>query len=176
MTVQGLSATTDAHGRFHVTCAVTPRETRGSNFMLKLDDRTLPSGYRMSTKQVQVKRATRGKSLRFSFGASIHRVVGLDIADAVFEPGTTEMRPQWQPRIALLLEELQKAPATLRLSYVADVEDPRLVERRLSAVKKMVTEAWEAQNCCYALTVEPEVFWRRGGPPDRAELRIREGR
>ncbi len=176
MTVQGLSATTDAHGRFHVTCAVTPRETRGSNFMLKLDDRTLPSGFRMSTKQAQVKRATRGKALSFSFGASIHRVVGLDIADPVFEPGTTEMRPQWQPRIALLLEELQKAPATLRLSYVADIENPRLVEQRLSSVRKMVTEAWEAQNCCYELSVESEVFWRRGGPPDRAELRIREGR
>jgi hypothetical protein len=130
----------------------------------------------MSTKQAQVKRATRGKALSFSFGASIHRVVGLDIADPVFEPGTTDMRPQWQPRIAMLLEELQKAPATLRLSYVADIEDPRLVEQRLSSVRKMVTEAWEAQNCCYPLTVESEVFWRRGGPPDRAELRIREGR
>ena len=176
VTTRGLSAITDRHGRFHVTCAATPREGRGSNFTLKLDDRTLPSGFRMSTEQVQVKRATRGKALRFSFGASIHRVVGLDIADAVFEPGTTEMRPQWASRMGLLLNELRKAPSTLRLSYVADIEDPGLVDQRLAAIKEQVMEAWEALDCCYRLTIEPEVFWRRGGPPDQSAVRIREGR
>jgi uncharacterized repeat protein (TIGR01451 family)/fimbrial isopeptide formation D2 family protein len=176
VTTRGLSATTDQHGRFHVTCALTPREGRGSNFTLKLDDRTLPSGYRLSTDEVQVKRATRGKALRYSFGASIHRVVGLDIADAVFEPGTTEMRPQWKPRIALLLDELRRSPSTLRLSYVADIEDPELVEQRLASIKKQVMEAWQALDCCYQLTVEPEVFWRRGGPPDETTVRIGEGR
>src|SRR6185436_10204084 len=51
-TVQGLLATTDPFGRFHITCAIVPNEVRGSNFVLKLDDRTLPSGFRMSTDQV----------------------------------------------------------------------------------------------------------------------------
>jgi uncharacterized repeat protein (TIGR01451 family)/fimbrial isopeptide formation D2 family protein len=172
VTARGLYATTDQHGRYHITCAVTPREDRGSNFILKLDDRTLPSGFRLSTDQVQVKRATRGKALRFNYGASIHRVVGLDMADAVFEPGTTELRPQWKHRIDLLLNELRKAPATLRLSYVADVEDPRLVEQRLAAMKQDIIEAWEALDCCYQLTVEPEVFWRRGGPPERPVVQV----
>ncbi|MDH3508923.1 MAG: hypothetical protein OEQ25_17425, partial [Gammaproteobacteria bacterium] len=122
VTARGLSTTTDEHGRFHITCAIVPREGRGSNFILKLDDRTLPSGFRSSTPLVRIERATRGKTLRFNFGASIHRVVGLDIADPIFEPGLVELRPQWQPRIGLLLEELQKSPATLRMSYLADVE------------------------------------------------------
>ena len=167
VTARGLTASTDVHGRFHITCAVTPVEGRGSNFVLKLDDRTLPSGYRPSTRTVMVERATRGKALKFNFGASIHRVVGLDIADAVFEPGTTRMRMQWQPRLDLLVEELRKAPAVLRLSYVADLEDADLVERRVEAVRKQVAEAWEALNCCYQLTIEHEVFWRLGGPPVR---------
>ncbi len=110
VTARGLSATTDAYGRYHITCATTPIEGRGSNFVLKLDDRTLPSGYRSSTQPVRVERATRGKALRMNFGASIYRVVSLDLADAVFEPGTTEIRLQWQPRIKVLLEELRKAP------------------------------------------------------------------
>ena len=76
VTARGLVATTDAHGRFHITCAIVPREDRGSNFVLKLDDRTLPTGYRMTTRQVQVQRATRGKALPFHFGAAILRVVG----------------------------------------------------------------------------------------------------
>jgi uncharacterized repeat protein (TIGR01451 family) len=165
VTARGLIATTDSHGRFHITCAVVPNEDRGSNFVLKLDDRSLPSGYRMSTRKLQVKRATRGKALRFNFGASIHRVIGLDMADAVFEPDSTEIRPQWKPRIALLLEELQKSPGILRLSYIADVEDEKLVDKRLAAVEKQITKAWSAIGE-YELTIEPEIYWRRGAPPE----------
>ena len=87
---RGLLATTDQFGRFHITCAITPHEGRGTNFVLKLDDRTLPSGFRASTQNLQVQRATRGKALEFNFGASIHRVIGLDLADPVFE--TTDPR------------------------------------------------------------------------------------
>src|SRR5262249_29678360 len=42
VTDRGLQATTDRYGRYHITCAITPNESRGSNFVLKLDDRTLP--------------------------------------------------------------------------------------------------------------------------------------
>ena len=167
-TARGLQATTDQYGRYHITCAVTPNEIRGSNFVLKLDDRTLPSGFRMSTDQVQIKRATRGKALRFNFGASIHRVVAIDLSDAVFEPAATEIRVQWQPRVDLLLEELCKAPSVLRLSYVADTEDSALVKQRVEAVKQQLTEAWDGANCGYVLTIEPEVFWRLGSPPKKA--------
>jgi uncharacterized repeat protein (TIGR01451 family) len=167
VTATGLEATTDQYGRFHITCAITPNEDRGSNFVLKLDDRTLPSGFRMSTDQVQIKRATRGKALKFDFGASIHRVVAIDLSDAAFEAGKTEIRVQWQPRVNLLLEELRKAPSVLRLSYVADTEDEALVDRRLEAFKRQLTEAWDAKKDGYVLAIEPEVFWRRGGPPKR---------
>jgi hypothetical protein len=169
VTARGLVAKTDSYGRYHITCAITPNEARGSNFVLKLDDRTLPSGFRASTRPVQVQRATRGKALKINFGASIHRVVGLDVADAVFEPGSDTMRPQWQPRIGLLLTELQKAPSVLRLSYVADVEDEALVNRRLDRLKSDIAARWEDLDCCYELVIEPEVFWRLGGPPDETK-------
>ncbi|MFW2403720.1 MAG: hypothetical protein ACN4GT_03060, partial [Gammaproteobacteria bacterium] len=167
VTGNGLVATTDSYGRYHITCAAVPNESRGSNFVLKLDDRTLPTGFRSSTRPVQVQRATRGKALKINFGASIHRVVGMDIADAVFEPDSVELRQQWKPRIEVLLDELKKAPAVLRLSYVADIEDEPLVERRLDRFKSDIMDAWREENCCYELVIEPEIFWRRGGPPDR---------
>jgi uncharacterized repeat protein (TIGR01451 family) len=166
ITARGLAATTDTYGRYHITCAITPNESRGSNFVLKLDDRTLPTGYRGSTRPVQVQRATRGKALKINFGASIHRVVAIDIADAAFEPGTVEMRRLWRPRIELLLTELKKSPALLRLSYVADIEDESLVEHRLDKLKGDIMRSWREQDCCYELVIEPEIFWRRGGPPD----------
>ncbi len=173
VTTRGLAAVTDEFGRFHITCAITPLEGRGSNFTLKLDDRTLPSGYRLTTPQVLVQHATRGKALRFEFGASIQHVVSLDLADAVFEPGTADMRPQWQPRLELLLAELRKSRSVLRLSYVADVEDTRLVDRRIEAVAQAIRDAWRAMNCCYELTIEREVFWLRGGPPREPVERLR---
>jgi uncharacterized repeat protein (TIGR01451 family) len=167
VTASGLAATTDQHGRYHLTCAIVPHESRGSNFVIKLDDRTLPSGFRSSTRPVQIQRATRGKALRVNFGASIHRVVGLDLADPVFEPDSAVMREQWRPRVELLLLELAKQPAVLRLAYVADVESEGLVQQRLEAIKEMIMFAWEEKGCCYELVIEPEIHWRLGGPPER---------
>ncbi|WP_066966936.1 DUF11 domain-containing protein [Microbulbifer sp. Q7] len=170
VTAQGLRATTDAHGRFHITCAAVPNPDRGSNFVLKLDDRSLPSGYRLTTENPRVQRATRGKMLEFNFGTSLHRVVRLDLAEAVFEPGSTELRPQWRSRTELLLERLQEAPSVLRLSYLAENEDPGLVDRRLQAIKARIAEDWAALDCCYPLSIETEIFWRRGAPPERGNV------
>jgi uncharacterized repeat protein (TIGR01451 family) len=174
-TARGLLATTDRFGRYHITCAITPHEGRGSNFVLKLDDRTLPSGYRGSTQSLQVQRATRGKMLELNFGASIHRVIGLDLADAVFEPGSIEIRELWQPRLDLLLEELRAASAVLRLSYLADLEDPQLVDARVKTLRRYIENAWlmgagEA-GPSYELAIEPEVFWRRDEPTRARERR-----
>lgn len=170
VTTRGLVVTTDAYGRFHITCPITPVPGRGSNFVLKLDTRTLPSGYRMSTPAFLVERATRGKALRFDFGASIFRVVGLDLANGVFEPHSTRMRPQWRPRIMLLLKELRKAPAVLHLTYLADLENPELVRRRVSAVKGKIAQAWRRLHCCYRLRIATEVYWRFGGPPKQTAI------
>jgi uncharacterized repeat protein (TIGR01451 family) len=165
VTPTGLQATTDKYGRYHITCAIVPNDSRGSNFVLKLDDRTLPSGYRMTTDQVQIQRATSGKALQVNFGASINRMVSIDLLDEAFNPGTSEIRAEWKPRINVLLKELRKAPAVLRLSYVADTEDAALVKRRVEAFKRQLTETWRASNDSYVLTIEPEIFWRRGAPP-----------
>src|SRR5215469_10873418 len=173
LTTRGLAAITDEFGRFHITCAITPLEGRGSNFALKLDDRTLPSGYRLTTPQVLVERATRGKALRFEFAAAIHRVVSLDLSDAAFEPKTTDIRLQWRPRLDLLLTELRKSRSVLHLSYLADVEDKQLVDRRLEAVDKSISDAWRALNCCYELTIEREIYWLRGSPPKEPAERLR---
>ena len=170
VTAQGLLITADEFGRFHITCAVVPDPDRGSNFILKVDDRSLPSGYRMTTENPRVQRATRGKMLKFNFGAAIHKVVKLDMADGVFEPGTTEMRVQWKQRIALLISELKKAASVLRLSYLAETEDESLVNERLKSVKREIADRWKQKKENYDLTIETEVFWRTGAAPEKSRL------
>jgi len=169
-TAKGLEITADAHGRFHLTCAVVPNPDRGSNFIMKLDERSLPTGYRMTTENPRVVRATRGKMIKFNFGAAIHRVVRLDMADQVFEPNTSEMRPQWLPRLDILMTELAKDPSLLRLSYLAENETESQVNERMNAVKDEIEKRWEDLDCCYQLTIETEVFWRKGAPVDRGEF------
>ncbi len=63
----------------------------------------------------------------------------------------------------------------LRLSYLADIEDPGLVNERLDAIERQIREAWQADGCCYELVIEPEVFWRLGAPPGQALNRTRDG-
>ena len=156
VTAQGLAATTGSVRADSTSLARLCRTSiHGSNFVLKLDDRTLPSGFRMSTDLMQIKHATAGKALKFDFGASIYRVVAIDLSDAAFEPGTTEIRTQWKPRVDVLLSELRKATSVLRLSYVADTEDAALVERRMQALKRQLTERWDAEKDRYVLTIEP---------------------
>lgn len=168
VTARGLVITSDQHGRFHITCAVVPDENRGSNFILKVDDRTLPSGYRLTTENPLVQRATRGKMVKFNFGAALHRVVRLDIADGVFQPGSEQMRMQWASRLPLLMKQLQVDSSLLRLSYMAEVEDSKLVEQRLEAVKSLIKQQWAEIGNPYELVVETEVFWRTGAPSQRS--------
>jgi uncharacterized repeat protein (TIGR01451 family) len=168
VTARGLLVTSDEYGRFHITCAVVPDENRGSNFILKVDDRTLPTGYRLTTENPLVRRATRGKMIKFNFGAALHRVVRLDLANGVFEPDTTQMRLQWQSRVPLLMEELGTEASILRLAYMAENESKRLVEKRLKAMKRMIAEQWAEMGNPYELIIETEVFWRTGAPPERS--------
>jgi hypothetical protein len=79
VTARGLAAATDQDGRYHITCATTPNESRGSNFELKLDDRTLPwipnvpTSCRSGAPHAASPQLTPGR----------HRVIGIDLSDAV---------------------------------------------------------------------------------------------
>ncbi|WP_201285405.1 hypothetical protein [Chelativorans xinjiangense] len=72
-TVSGWLITTDAHGRFHVACANEEAGRIGSAFIMKLDARTLPTGYRLTTENPRVVRLTAAKTTKLNFGASIGR-------------------------------------------------------------------------------------------------------
>ncbi|YBV95059.1 choice-of-anchor D domain-containing protein (plasmid) [Phyllobacteriaceae bacterium JZ32] len=155
-TVRGSLVTTDKHGRFHVACADLPDSRIGSNFIMKVDPRTLPAGYRLTTENPRVIRLTAGKMSTLNFGASIGRVVRLDLADAAFEPGTITLKQQWQKGIDQLITALESEPSTLRIGYGA-AADAKLARQRIEALEEDITERWKSVRGRYELNIETRV-------------------
>ena len=162
-TARGLLITTDANGRYHVPCAVVPNEMRGSNFIMKLDEQTLPSGYRITTENPRVVRLTRGKLAKLNFGAAIHRVVRLDLSAKAYEQDSNELRVDYDKHMQQLLDVLSKEPSVLRLAYTANGEDKELVNQRLQAFRNYLKSMWGDCDCdcqCHGeLIIEEEVLW-----------------
>ncbi len=159
-TARGLLVTTDKDGRFHVACAAIPQAQRGSNFIMKLDERTLPSGYRLTTENPRDVRATRGKLVKLNFGAAIHRVVRVELTDAAFLAGKAEPSAALVKAIERLPKSLQAKPSIIRLAYRKTTEEGNLIEDRLREVRERLERLWKEQGCCYTLVFEEEVFER----------------
>ncbi len=159
-TARGLLVTTDKDGRFHVACADIPQAQRGSNFIMKLDERSLPSGYRLTTENPREVRTTRGKMVKLNFGAAIHRVVRLELSDAAFQAGKADPAAALAGALDKLPETLRAKPSVVRLAYQSGKEGGDLAKARLRAVRERLEELWKAQGCCYTLVFEEEIFER----------------
>ncbi|MEP9399016.1 hypothetical protein [Mesorhizobium sp. KR2-14] len=154
-TVDGVLVTTDAHGRFHIACADLPEQRIGSNFILKLDPRTLPSGYSLTTENPRVVRLTAGKMTKLNFGASIGRVVRLDLKDEAFVAGRIELKGEWQRGLDQLVELLGKEKSVLRVSYVGAGKE--LAAHRMRALEAEIAERWRKAGHRTPLDIETRV-------------------
>ncbi|WOK38119.1 SdrD B-like domain-containing protein [Sphingomonas sp. C3-2] len=152
---RGLLITSDAQGRYHVTCPMIPNEDRGSNFILKLDTRTLPNGYRMTTGNPETVRLTRGKFAKLNFGAAVHRVVRLDINGDAFDGEA--VRADFVAKVIAMAETLAEKPSVLRIAYADKGEGARLIERRIEALKNMIKDNWKKDGDRYRLVIEDEI-------------------
>jgi len=159
VTVNGELISTDAKGRYHVACAATPDELRGQNYILKLDTRTLPSGYRVTTENPRVVRLTRGKVGKLNFGSAIHRVVRTDITGAAFKDDKAELTDETLEHVEQLVELLRESASVLRIAYhMNEAETKDLVRSRMDALQEYVDDLWSSEDdCCYDLQVEKEI-------------------
>ena len=144
-TVRGELITTDQYGRYHVPCQILPTAI-GSNVILKLDTRTLPSGYRLTTENPRVLRVTAGKMARVNFGAAISNVVRLDLDATAFEWNTCTGRqamiaPLYQA-LDRLVDDLAGNPAVIRLRYHVGDEFRREAKRNLDIVERHLRKIW----------------------------------
>lgn len=146
VTVRGLLVTTDAEGRFHVACADIPQADHGSNFVMKLDERTLPSGFRLTTENPRDVRVTRGKMVKLNFGATVHKVLRLEVDARAFAGGGDALAPEWDGRLPSLARQLAERPSVLRIAYrMAGADEQALADRRLKALGERMRAAYEAQ-------------------------------
>jgi hypothetical protein len=137
---------------------------RGSNFIMKLDERSLPSGYRVTTENPRVVRLTRGKLTSLNFGASINRVIRMDLNAGAFEPNTENLKEDFSTRMVDVIKLLKERPSVLRISYQRPPDEPdKQARKRLRSIAKDIKSRWHDEDCCYALTIETELVLRSEG-------------
>ncbi|WP_165611810.1 DUF7507 domain-containing protein [Cognatiyoonia koreensis] len=155
VTPTGTIITTDEYGRYSVPCAELPSSI-GSNFILKLDTRSLPTGFRVTTENPRSMRVTAGIMAEMNFGASIGRVVDVDLTAAAFVPGQIEPVDRLEAGVRNLLAQVADTPSIIRISYYEGGEGNDAARARLDAVEDMIEEQWrEIGN--YRLIIEKTV-------------------
>ncbi|MCG7547362.1 SdrD B-like domain-containing protein, partial [Pseudoalteromonas sp. Of7M-16] len=154
-TAQGLWITTDQHGRYHLACADIPHAVRGGNFIVKLDERSLPSGYRVISENPRVVRLTRGKSHQLDFAASIHKVARIEITAELFD-GEAIM-PEYLSRLTQLLNALDKTPTVIRIAYQqSELEQTTEAQRKSQLLLEWIeTQVAERE---LPITIETEMI------------------
>jgi hypothetical protein len=135
---------------------MVPNEWRGSNFLMKLDERTLPTGFRVTTENPRDVRLTSGKLSKLNFGATIHRVVRLDVTDAAYELNV--LKADWQAKLEGMPELLKERPSVLRLAYKIGADGEAAARKRLKQMSQKMRELWQSKNCCHLLQIEEELI------------------
>ncbi len=149
--VNGYLITTDEYGRYHVPCAELPQDI-GSNFTLKLDTRTLPTGYRVTTENPRVIRVTAGKFAKLNFGAALSNVVDVDLTAKAFAADGTPVAGLVRG-VEQLVARIEVTPSVLRLSYIMQDDDTKLARARLKIVEQLIREKWRGGGR-YKLNIE----------------------
>lgn len=141
-TVNGQLVTADDHGRYHITCAAVPNALIGSNYVLKLDTRTVPEGYAPTTDNPQSIRLTRGKISELNFGVQKARVVAVAIDARAFAAGSADLLPAFAARLETL-KTVKVARLAIRATYTAAAGEPAaLVEARLASLHDRIGDVF----------------------------------
>jgi CshA-type fibril repeat protein len=157
-TVNGDIITTDEYGRYSIPCAAIPQDI-GSTFLLKLDPRSLPTGYRLTTENPKTVRLTQGTMRRMNFGATISSLVRVDLTVDAFDPDTGEISAALDDGLKALVRSVARTPSTLRLSYFVDGESVDVAKDRLTLVEVRLRALWRGRGT-YQLSLEKTVVER----------------
>lgn len=160
ITVNGVRITTDIHGQFNVSCAEVPEMNASSNFVMKLDTRTLPSGYYLIDENPRNARVSQGKVTKMNFGAVLGPVVRLDLNDGAFEIDGSALKAKWLTSINKLITVLIVEPSTLRMTYYVGGQKRELARERVATLQRIIEERWVKYEQHYTLPIEVRIVYK----------------
>jgi hypothetical protein len=108
----------------------------------------------MTTENPKVVRLTRGKLSKVNFGATISRVIRLDLTDTVFTAGGLSVSPKLKAAVGKLMGILDEEQSTVRLQYHIGREGKAIASRRLKLIEDYIASAWQQQSGRYKLPIE----------------------
>jgi hypothetical protein len=80
---------------------------------------------------------------KLNFGATVHKVVRLELTAAAFLPGAADLLPEWSAQLQHLPQQLLDRPSVLRIAYRGDAGDTQGAAR-LDAVAARIRDLWSA--------------------------------
>ncbi|MEO8200279.1 MAG: OmpA family protein [Gemmatimonadota bacterium] len=117
-TARGWLVMTDDVGRYHIACAATPDAELGSNFILKVDARTLPSDYVITGENPRTVRLTAGKMTVLDFGARRDNHLGRVTEDSILHV-RINLDPLTQAPVLNVMAETGTAARNEDISFFA---------------------------------------------------------
>jgi large repetitive protein len=143
-TVNGQLITADEYGRYHITCAAVPNGQIGSNFVLKLDTRTIPAGYAPTSDNPQSIRLTRGKMSELNFGVQRARLVSIAVDARAFIGGGADLKPAMVGELAQLTK-IDAQKLVIQLNYAASpTETDAAIEARLATLREQIVHIFKS--------------------------------
>ena len=146
-TTSGMVIETDEFGRYHIAAVDGGFIERGRNFVVKLDDVTLPRGSQLTTENPRVQRITQGLMNRFDFGVRLfeedrpmERIEG-QLGELFFEPRSVAVRETHAPLLAQLAERLSHAESASLTIRVGAGTDRGLAQRRAEHIAETLGAA-----------------------------------
>ncbi|WP_188722685.1 DUF7507 domain-containing protein [Nitratireductor aestuarii] len=156
--VSGARVTTDAHGRFSIPCVSRTVSRIGSSHLLKLDPRSLPTGYRIVTENPRHVRLTAGSVSTVEFGVTQARVLRIDITDDAFTSDGMQLRPEWARQVETIVNLLQVQPSVLRIVYRSKTGNDGSARSRIWEVRRAIEKLWRTKRNRYRLDVETAII------------------
>lgn len=153
VSVTGLIIESDKFGRFHIACGAIPDAQIGSNFILKLDTKSLPRGYRLTSENPRIVRLSRGKLAKINFAAAKLRVVDFELNSNSFTHDD-RLNASVIGELGEVLNVLEEEHSVLSINYSLDGTSKKLAKIRLAGVKRLVKSAWNARKRRFDLNID----------------------
>ena len=148
--VEGLIMQTDAYGRYHLEGISGGDAARGRNFILKVDQATLPPGSVFTTENPRVRRVTQGVPTRFDFGVKLpageirggSSETDVELGEVMFEAGSDQVKSDYAPMFGKIAQRLRDADGG-SVTITAQAEAEALAFARAHAVRAALSKELE---------------------------------